>query len=151
MKNRRFDKWFFVYAHLRFLVLEIEFINFVVAKPNVLVPYLPPPLRHPNHIPYLFCFTSLQVPRKLLSRLQSECLGGMESNNGLAAGWPIWGGGDNGLTNDDDDATLLVAGHADGRVTLLLPGPGDTMRRLGTINTATLFNLTDEQVGTALM
>ncbi|KAF8568082.1 hypothetical protein P879_02745 [Paragonimus westermani] len=64
--------------------------------------------------------------------------------------WPIWGGENSNAGvalghNDSND--VFVLGHANGWVTLLSIGRGDSLHRLGTFHTDSLFNLADSPNG----
>lgn len=64
--------------------------------------------------------------------------------------WPIWGGESSSDHVDfscTDSNDVLILGHANGSVSLVRIGPGDSLCRLGTFNTDVLFSLADSQDG----
>ncbi|KAF7259937.1 hypothetical protein EG68_02537 [Paragonimus skrjabini miyazakii] len=64
--------------------------------------------------------------------------------------WPIWGGENSNAgvaLSHNDSNDVLVLGHANGWVTLLSIGRGDSLHRLGTFHTDSLFNLVDSPNG----
>ncbi|OON17872.1 hypothetical protein X801_06283 [Opisthorchis viverrini] len=64
--------------------------------------------------------------------------------------WPIWGGENCNESIDlahNDGNDVVVLGHANGWITLLAVGRGDSVHRLGTFHTDSLFNLSDSPNG----
>ncbi|CAH8645904.1 unnamed protein product [Dicrocoelium dendriticum] len=63
--------------------------------------------------------------------------------------WPIWGGecGSDHAFSHAESNDMLILGYANGSISLVHIGPGDSLYRLGTFNTDILFNLVDSQDG----
>ncbi|CAL8088252.1 unnamed protein product [Calicophoron daubneyi] len=87
-----------------------------------------------------------KVPSVLLCRLRSAA----KSEETANEQWPVWGG-ENGNANVDlaynEGSDVVVIGHANGCITLLAIGRGDSVHHLGTLRTAALFNQSDIQNG----
>jgi hypothetical protein len=87
-----------------------------------------------------------KVPSVLLCRLRSAA----KSEETANEQWPVWGG-ENGNANIDlaynEGNDVIVLGHANGCITLLAIGRGDSVHHLGTLRTAALFNQSDIQNG----
>ncbi|GAA49938.1 lethal(2) giant larvae protein homolog 2, partial [Clonorchis sinensis] len=118
-------------------------------------------LQQPNwptfQSPYLNCLdispvtavTHLsKVSSALLSRLRTavKCA----QTDVTHSQWPIWGGENCNESIDlahNDGNDVVVLGHANGWITLLAIGRGDSVHRLGTFHTDSLFNLSDSPNG----
>ncbi|KER31597.1 hypothetical protein T265_02233 [Opisthorchis viverrini] len=118
-------------------------------------------LQQPNwptfQSPYLNCLdispvtavTHLsKVSSALLSRLRTavKCA----QTDVTHSQWPIWGGENCNESIDlahNDGNDVVVLGHANGWITLLAVGRGDSVHRLGTFHTDSLFNLSDSPNG----
>ncbi|KAF6776509.1 hypothetical protein AHF37_04248 [Paragonimus kellicotti] len=118
-------------------------------------------LQHPTWpvfpSPYLNCLnlspvtTITHLTKVSWSVLSHLCTAAKCEQGELAnSQWPIWGGENSNAGvalghNDSND--VLVLGHANGWVTLLSIGRGDSLHRLGTFHTDSLFNLADSPNG----